>query len=289
LDYYLAPLVKLFELRWTTLLYWLDILIVTFIVYRLFLLIRGPRAWRIVVGVMFFIVALVISRLTNLLGLHWILDKAALLAPVALVILLLPELRQGLERLGSPFADRVSLDKLAALNSKAQLKKVEEIVEAVTDLAANRIGAIIVIERASNLDEIVHNGVQMDATITSPLLVSIFYEGNPLHDGAVIIRQDKILAAACRLPLSESPDLSQNVHMRHRAAVGVTEATDAFVIVVSEERGTISYAMEGKLRKLANHVELREVMNREVRAEDVLRRRRERVETKRTKEEKESA
>lgn len=276
---YTTYLYRLFELRWATLLYWLDILVVTFIIYRLFLLIRGPRAWRIVVGVLFFIAALVVSRLTSLLGLHWILDKAAILAPVALVILLLPELRQGLERLGSPVADRVSIDRLATA-SRSPIRKIEEIVEAVTDLAANRIGAIIVIERATNLDEIAGSGVEMDAMITAPLLVSIFYEGNPLHDGAVIIRKDKILAAACRLPLSDSSKLAQNVHMRHRAAVGISEITDAFVIAVSEERGTISFAVDGNLKLLPTHVELRETLNREVRGEEVMRRRRERSKEK---------
>ena len=111
------------------------------------------------------------------------------------------------------------------------------------------------------------NGVLLNARVSAPLLVSIFYERNPLHDGAVIIRRDTLLAAACRLPLSESSRLDQNVHMRHRAAVGVTETTDCLTIVVSEERGTISVATEGRLRRLSSHLDLRDILNRELRNE----------------------
>lgn len=274
MDESLRRLYRLFELRWTTALYWLDILVVALVIYRLFLLVRGPRAWRIVVAVIIFVLLLFISRSLNLLELHWILDKAALLAPVALVILLLPELRQGLEGLGKLGAEALPLQRLGRSESRTEVRMIEEIVAAVTELAAGSVGALIVIERSTSLDEIAANGVPLNATISAPLLVSVFYEGNPLHDGAVIVRKDKIVSAASRLPLSESSRLAQNVHMRHRAAVGITEASDAFAIIVSEERGTISYALEGNLRRLSSHLELRDVLNREIRGEEVMRRRR---------------
>jgi diadenylate cyclase len=156
------------------------------------------------------------------------------------------------------------------------MRTIEEIVAAVTELAAGSVGALIVVERANRLDEIAANGVPLNADVRAPLLVSIFYEGNPLHDGAVIIRKEKILSAASRLPLSESSRLAQNVHMRHRAAVGITEVSDALAIIVSEERGTISYALEGNLRRLSSHLELRDILNKEVRGEEVMRRRRSR-------------
>ena len=247
------------------------------VIYRLFLLVRGPRAWRIVVGVIMFVLLLAFSRGFNIRGaqfleFHWILDKAAILGPVALVILLLPELRQGLEGFGKLAVEAIP-QRLSRSESRTEVRTIEEIVAAVTELAAGSVGALIIIERSNELDEIAANGVLLNATVSAPLLVSIFFEGNPLHDGAVIIRKEKIISAASRLPLSESSRLAQNVHMRHRAAVGITEASDAVAIIVSEERGTISYAIEGNLRRLSSHLELREVLNLEVRAEEVKRRR----------------
>ncbi len=276
---YLKRLGQLFSLRLDTALWWLDILVVAFIIYRLLLLVRGPRAGRIVGGVLVFVLLLVVSRGINLLSFHWILDKAALLGPVALVILLLPELRQGLEGFGKLAAEPFRpLQRLGRQEPRTELRIVEEIVAAVTELAAGSVGALIVIERSQTLDEVAANGVALNADVKAPLLVSIFYEGNPLHDGAVIIRKEKIVSAACRLPLSESSRLAQNVHMRHRAAVGISESTDALAIIVSEERGTISYALDGNLKRLGSHLELREVINREVRAKEVLDRRRQRTE-----------
>lgn len=273
MDPYLERFLRLFSFRWPTAIYWLDILVVALVIYRLFLLVRGPRAWRIVTAVIMFVLLLFISPMVQFYELHWVLDKAALLGPVALVILLLPELRQGLEGFGKLATEPF---KIGRVETKTDSRTVEEIVAAVTELAAGSVGALIVIERAASLEEIASNGVPLHANVSAPLLVSIFYEGNPLHDGAVIVRKEKILAAACRLPLSESSRLAQNVHMRHRAAVGITESTDALAIVVSEERGTISYAIEGNLRRLPSHIDLREVLNREVRAEEVRRRRLER-------------
>ena len=269
---YLDRFYQLFLPRLQTALWWLDILVVALIIYRLFLLVRGPRAWRIVVAVIMFVLLLVISQQLKFLALHWILDKAALLGPVALVILLLPELRQGLEGFGKLAAE--PLQRLGRTEPRTEAKVIDEIVAAVAELAAGSVGALIVIERTQNLDEIASNGVPLNADVKSPLLVAIFFEHNPLHDGAVIIRKDKIVSAACRLPLSESSRLAQNVHMRHRAAVGITEATDALAVIVSEERGTISYAVEGNLKRLTSHLELHEVLVREVRAEEVMRRRR---------------
>lgn len=242
-----------------------DILLVAFLIYRLFMLVRGTRAWRILGGVVIFVIALAGSRALGLTTVHYLLDKAAILAPVALVILLLPELRQAIEGFGKlGFWPQ----KLGAFESRTEVRTIEEIVAAVAEMAAARVGALIVLERTASLDEVVANGVQLDAQVSSELLNSIFYEGNPLHDGAVIVRGDRIVAAACRLPLSESTRLDHNVHMRHRAAVGITEDLDCVTVVVSEERGTISLAQDGRLRVLANHVELRDLLNQEMRGEE---------------------
>ena len=227
------------------------------------MLVRGTRGWRILLGLLVFAAALTLSDVLNLVTLHWILEKATMLGPVALVILFLPELRQTLEGLTkfSLMPERVveaghekTLDRTA----------VEEIVGAVTEMARDRIGAILVIETGAHMDEISANGVPLNAKISSSLLGSIFYGQNPLHDGAVIIRGDSILAAACRLPLSESARIDKTLHMRHRAAIGVTEQNDAVSIVVSEERGTISVVQEGKLQLLKTSAELREFLINQV-------------------------
>lgn len=244
----------------------LDILLVAFLIYRLFMLVRGTRAWRILGGVVIFVIALAGSKALGLTTVHYLLDKAAILAPVALVILLLPELRQAIEGFGKlGFWPQ----KLGAFESRTEVRTIEQIVAAVAEMAAARVGALIVLERTASLDEVVANGVRLDAQASSELLNSIFYEGNPLHDGAVVVRGDRLVAAACRLPLSESTRLDHNVHMRHRAAVGITEDLDCLTIVVSEERGTISIALDGRLRVVPSHMALREILNHEMRGEEM--------------------
>lgn len=253
---------------WITLLQWADILLVAYLIYRLLLLVRGTRAWRIFLGVALFIFLLVASKGAHLDTLHWMLDKAAILGPVALVILFLPELRQGLEGLGR-VGERARL-LVPSIGSFVDIdaRTLGELVTAVAEMAADSMGALIVIERTAKLDDIASNGVPINARLTAPLLKTIFYEGGPLHDGAAIVRGDMIVAAACRLPLSESSRLAQNVHMRHRAAVGVSEALDCITIVVSEERGTISVAIDGNLRRLNSHIELRDLLLKELRGEE---------------------
>jgi len=242
-----------------------DVLLVTFLLYRLFLLVRGTRAWRIILGIVGFLLAWYISDKLHLNTLHWLFDKALYLGPIALVVLLLPELRTALEGFGRPTSILTKIVASGQAEERAEARTVEELVAAVAELASGSVGALIVIEKDSPLDEIAANGVMLNAQISAPLLGSIFYEGNPLHDGAVIVRGDMLLSAASRLPLSDSQRLDQNVHMRHRAAVGVTESFDCLSIAVSEERGTISVASEGRLRRLASPVELRSILNRELR------------------------
>lgn len=241
-----------------------DILLVAYVMYRLLMLVRGTRAWRIIAGIMAFVVVYWLSGKLHLSTLNWLLEKATYLGPAALVILLLPELRAAIEGFGQPSSILQKLVRVS-IEERAEAHTVEEIVAAVAELAIGSVGALIVIERKALLDDFVSNGVLLEAKISAPLLGSIFFENNPLHDGAVIVRGDTILAAACRLPLSESQKLDHNVHMRHRAAVGVTEAFDCLSIVVSEERGTISIASEGSLRRLSSHVELRTILNKELR------------------------
>lgn len=261
MDDILRRLSQLREISLVNLIHIIDILLVAYLVYRVLAMIRGTRAWRILGGVVIFVVALFLSDYLQLKTLHWVLDKAALLAPVALVILLLPELRQTLEgfaRIGL-WPEGFSRD------TRTGAQTVEEIVAAVAEMSASRLGSIIVIERGTHLDDIAMNGVLLNAAVSAPLLDSIFYHGNPLHDGAVIIRGNIILAAACRLPLSEDSRLDKSLHMRHRAGVGISEQSDAIAIIVSEERGWISVSLDGHLVRLAGHIELRDFLNKELR------------------------
>ncbi|AIE85664.1 diadenylate cyclase CdaA [Fimbriimonas ginsengisoli] len=260
----LRPFLSLRELTTRELMiHVVDILLVTFLLYRLLMLVRGTRAWRIVLGILGFLLVLYIAGRTGMSTLHYVLEKATYVGPAILAILFLPELRLALEGFGRPatLLPRV----IPNQDELAEARTVEELVAAVAELAAGHIGTLIVLEKESPLNDIAANGVMLQAMVSAPLLGSIFYEGNPLHDGAVIIRGDMILAAACRLPLSDSARLDQSVHMRHRAAVGVTESYDCLVVVVSEERGTISVASEGRLQRLGSAAELRAVLNRELR------------------------
>lgn len=242
-----------------------DILLVTFLIYRLLMLVRGSRAWRVLLGVLGFLIVLYVSGKVHLNTLHWLLEKATYLGPVALVVLLLPEVRTAIEGFGRPATLLPKIVTPSQAEDRAVARTVEELVAAVAELAAGRVGALIVIERESPLTEIAANGVSLQARVSAPLLGAIFYEGNPLHDGAVIVRGDTIVSAACRLPLSESSRIDQNLHMRHRAGIGVTEAFDCLTLIVSEERGTISVASEGELTRLKTSLELRQILNKQLR------------------------
>lgn len=213
-------------------------------------------------GIGIFVALLFLSKTLQLNSLYWVLDKATILGPVALVILLLPELRQAIEGFGRVGVWTQWLTNPRDVADKIQARTVEEIVAGVSEMSTRHIGAILVLERQAVLEEVVENGVTLGANVSAPLIVSIFYSNNPLHDGAVIVRGDTLVAAACRLPLSESR-LDPKVHMRHRAAVGITEMYDCLAIVVSEERGTISVAIEGNLQVVDGASGLRDVLNSE--------------------------
>lgn len=260
---FLKPLFELRGLTLETLVQVLDILLVSYLIYRILGLIRGTRAWRIVSGVVFFVILLVASKQLGLYSLNWILEKATLLGPVALVILLLPELRHALEGFGKLgfWPSRIT-----GFETRASQGVIDELIAAGSRMAADKIGALIVVETGPELEDIVETGIAIDSKLSSALLESMFYPGNPLHDGAVIVRDDRIVAAACHLPMSQSLHLDPAVHMRHRAAVGVTEERSCVAIAVSEERGAISYASDGELIRVSAS-ELRELLQRDLRGE----------------------
>jgi diadenylate cyclase len=222
----------------------LDVLVVSFLIYHLMMLAKGTRAWQVLIGLTVFVAILFISQWLNLETLNWILKQMFFLGPVAIVILFLPELRHALEEVGRlGFWGRGFI----GLAQEEVSDLVGEIVRAATILSNRKMGALIVIERETGLADIIETGTEMHALVTMELLGTIFYPGSPLHDGAVVVRGNRIAAAGCTLPLSVSPHIGTTIHTRHKAALGISEQSDAAVVVVSEETGIVSLAFEGNL------------------------------------------
>jgi diadenylate cyclase len=221
-----------------------DVLAVAWLLYRLLLLAKGTRAWQIIGGLFIFVTAVVVSDKLQLYSLHWLLKQAFPFGPVALVILFLPELRHVLEEFGRR---GFWVSSLGFAGTEEMSSMVDAVVTSVSEMSVKRVGVLMVFERETGLENIVSTGTLIDAYATAELLSTIFYKGTPLHDGAVVIRQDKVVAAGCTLPLTISPRIDAAVHTRHKAALGMSEESDAVVVIVSEETGTVSLAVEGKL------------------------------------------
>ena len=232
----------------------LDILVVAYLIYRLLLLARGTRALQILGGMGTLLLALFLSSKFQLVTLNWMLNQVVPLGPVAIVILFYPELRHALEEFGPRFWSRG----LNLLNREDLTEMIAAVSASMALLSAKRVGALIVFERQTGLDEVLETGTPMNAAVSIELLDTIFYKGTALHDGAVVIRQEKIVAAGCILPLTDRPKLDAAVHTRHKAALGMSENSDAVVAIVSEETGTISIAVNGKLQRGLSEEKLRE-------------------------------
>lgn len=226
-----------------------DIAVVAFVTYKLMMLVKGTRAWQILWGLGVFFLFVVISEWLNLRALNWLLKVFLPLGPVALVILFYPELRHALEQVGRL---RFLGDGFVTLGREDITKLVEELTRVASEASNSKTGVLIVIEREVGLDTTIRTGKAVDAEVSSELLRTIFHPGSPLHDGAVIIRGDRIVAASCILPLSDSPRIGTMIHTRHKAAVGITEQSDSIVLVVSEETGTISISADGRLMRGLN-------------------------------------
>jgi diadenylate cyclase len=230
----------------------LDILVVFFITYQILLLIREVRATRIVLGFAFLFVVTFFASQLHLLTLNWLLSSIGPFFLIAFVVVFQPDLRRMISQIGrSGFWGGV-------FQGDALLFK--EITTAVKELVKSRRGALLVIERDDSLQSVFESGTKIDADVTSELLMTLFVAHSPLHDGAVIIRGDKISTAGCILPLSQNPHLSKSYGTRHRAAVGITEETDALAIVISEEHHTIAFAMAGKITPEINADTLEEML-----------------------------
>lgn len=224
----------------------LDIIIVAYLVYKILGFIQETRAQQLVRGLVVLGIVFFLSDFLKLYLLNWLLRNFVTMGLFALIVLFQPELRRGLEQLGRR---NIVSGQFRSLDKENAIEVVKEIVAAVDDFSATRTGALIVFERETMLNDIIETGTIVDARISVRLLGNLFYEGSPLHDGAVIIRGDRIHAASCVLPLTEKKNIGRNLGTRHRAGLGVSEVSDALVIVVSEETGVISVAENGNFRR----------------------------------------
>jgi len=233
----------------------LDIAIITFIFYRLILLIRDTRAEQLVKGLVIILVAVVVSEYLRLEAMNWMLRQLLTMGLIAIPIVFQPELRRALERLG-----RGKIFQRSLWSPKEFDYFLNEIIKAIPVLVKKRFGALIVIEMETGLGDVVESGIKVDGTISAELLINIFFPRSPLHDGAVIVRGSQVVAAGCYLPLTEKPNLSKELSTRHRAAIGITEVTDAISIVVSEETGIVSLAYAGRLTRYLDEKSLRSLL-----------------------------
>ncbi|NLY42383.1 MAG: TIGR00159 family protein [Clostridiaceae bacterium] len=239
----------------------IDISIVAFVVYKLIKLIRETRAEQLIKGIVILLVVTQLSEWLKLNTINFILVNTMQVGVVALLVVFQPELRRALEQMGrSRFGNMFNFEEYDSENDINAV--IEEISKAVQTLSQNRIGALIVLERDTKIGDIIRTGVTIDSVISAELLVNIFVPNTPLHDGAVIIRKNKIKAAACFLPLSQNQNLSKELGTRHRAALGISENSDAVVIVVSEETGKISIALDGDLTRNLTIEILKKALNK---------------------------
>jgi diadenylate cyclase len=222
----------------------IDILIVAFVVYKVLGFIRESRAGQLVKGLLVLLAAFFVSDIFQLYTLNWILKGTMTVGIIALIVVFQPELRRGLEYMGRSKLIRPVFGKVN--KNKAKAISVE-VARAIENMSTTRTGALLVVERQTALTDICETGTLLDSNISSGLIETIFYEGSPLHDGALIIRGDKLYSAGCVLPLSENKSISKALGTRHRAGIGITENSDALVFIVSEETGIVSMAADGKL------------------------------------------
>lgn len=224
----------------------LDIAVVAFIIYKILGFIQETRAQQLVKGLLVLLVVFFLSDILHLYTLNWLLKTFMSIGIIALVVIFQPELRRGLEYVGRNKIVKAPFGQV----DKAKAKQItDEFVKALTGFSETLTGALIVIEKEVSLTDIAETGTEINGDISAQLLGNIFYEGAPLHDGAVIIRGDKVYAAGCVLPLTENKELNKDLGTRHRAGIGITENSDAITLIVSEETGVISYAVSGKLTR----------------------------------------
>ena len=241
------------SLRWSD---FVEVLIIAFLTYHVLLWLRNTRAWSMLKGILVIMIFVIFAVLMNMTTILWIMRNAAYVASTAIIVILQPELRSAVESLGQ----RNVLNSLFRFDTREEGlfsdSTINEIVRACTAMARVKTGALIVIEQSTPLLEYERTGIEVDGLVTSQLLINIFEKNTPLHDGAVIIRENRITSATCYLPLSENR-LDKDLGTRHRAGVGISEVTDSLTIIVSEETGAISTAYRGNLTRNLNQDSLR--------------------------------
>lgn len=229
----------------------LDILIVAFILYKLLCFIEDSRAGQLVKGILILALLFVLSDFLNLYTLHWLLKSTFTVGVIALVVVFQPELRRALEYVGrSKFVN----PSFRHMDGEEIKHIASEFATAVGELAATKTGALLIFEKETPLTDIIETGTIIDSKVSSQLIGNMFYEGAPLHDGAVIVRGEKLYAAGCVLPLTQDKALNKALGTRHRAGIGVTENSDALAIIVSEETGIVSIAENGNLTRFLDPV-----------------------------------
>lgn len=239
----------------------LDIVVVTYVIYKLMMIVRGTKAVQLIKGISIILVSWFLSGFFGLKTLQFLLNQVITYGLLGIIIIFQPELRRGLEHLGrtSNLFGRTSTS-----DEDKQRQIIEAIVSSAQYMSKRRIGALIAIERDTGLNEYVETGIRMDSHITSQLIINLFIPNTPLHDGAMIIQDGKIAAAACYLPLSESPHIDKALGTRHRAAIGVSEVTDSVTLTVSEETGAVSLAISGRLYRELDEETLRNKLIQEL-------------------------
>jgi len=237
-----------------------DILIISYIIYRLLLLLRGTRAVQLLKGLTVVLAAWVFSSVFQLSTLQWLIENLFSVGVIVLFIIFQPELRRALEQLGrGGFFGRSR-----QMEDQLVTKMVGELIKAIGHLSKRRIGALIIIERETGLSDYVESGIRLEAALSAELLINIFLPNTPLHDGAVIVRGDRVAAAGCFLPLTDNPYVSTKMGTRHRAGLGVSEQSDALVVIVSEETGSISFVKAGRIERNLDEDGLRMRLVREL-------------------------
>ena len=239
----------------------LEIVIISFVVYEILYWVKNTRAWTVLKGLVVICLFALVAAVLHLTTILWILENITGIAVTALLIIFQPELRKALEQLGS---QKIISSILSFDDGKVERgfteKTVNELVRATFEMAKVKTGALMVIERNTSLKEIERTGIEINGLVTSQLLINIFEHNTPLHDGAVVIRGNRVAAATCYLPLSDNMTISKDLGTRHRAAVGVSEVTDSLTIVVSEETGRVSVAEGGALTRIADAESLRKIL-----------------------------
>ena len=230
----------------------LDITLMSLILYRLLLIVKGTKAAQMMIGLAILLLASLASRYLELFTIDWLVQSFWAQIVIAMIVLFQPEIRRALAHIGEA--------RFLNFATAEELKSLEEIVRAAVSLANRKIGALIVIERETSLKDFVEIGTNLDARVSKELLLSIFHPSSPIHDGAVIINGNRVAAAGCFLPITLSSDLNKSLGTRHRAGIGLTEETDAVAIIVSEETGIISVGLGGKIEEKIDMGTLRDML-----------------------------